>query len=360
MSHLSGKIIIAPVKKVPRLFPSLGIAIPFQPTMSDQKSLLAGLCDIIERVEKRIKNRYSRHYSNNVVKRLKELLGNLNFTTHRKSIALLLSPNREKIFYLAFPVFPFVLLRKSVSLLDLIPAKQKEICFYLVVLTKSSIVFYQYRDGQVAKVYEQDYTGFTSLASNWKESFQKASVNLQLLNRGQRRPVFVTGKKQAIHLFLNAYPFSEIIFKKFRPGAPNTEQAIEALVSKMVITVARWQPKFMLGQVRLAQQTGTLVADLENVLPLLSKSENGLLLIDKRLQQQIQRLKPTAIISSKKIDLIHQIEYFLERGNQMEITKPGLLKKWGGIVLLPAKITEITTRLSSGLLSEDAKAETLF
>jgi hypothetical protein len=58
------------------------------------------------------------------------------------------------------------------------------------------------------------------------------------------------------------------------------------------------------------------------------------LLLDKNFKRQLHKSGRLNAIFHKSDELMNQIERFLTRGNCMDITEPGLLEKFGGIVLL--------------------------
>ncbi len=84
----------------------------------------------------------------------------------------------------------------------------------------------------------------------------------------------------------------------------------------------------------IAQKANVLISNTEAVLNALSHSADGLLLLDKRLKRQLYKSRRVNALFNTGDELMNQVERFLTRGNRIEITETGLLKNFGGIVLL--------------------------
>ncbi len=90
----------------------------------------------------------------------------------------------------------------------------------------------------------------------------------------------------------------------------------------------------MKGQITIAKRFQNLFSHLESVIKALKHSDDGLLLIDSFMKEEIHKtlLNETLFEATKK--LTDEIEKFLARGNRIEITEGGLLENFGGIALI--------------------------
>ena len=323
--HIVKKKISRPGK----VFSSLGLAIPFQPSMWDEKYIQSVWKNAIEIVKTKLKGRYSDGCTNTILTRLEGLFTKLNFNTHRKSLAVILTPAEEKVIYLSFPVKPVVFLGKSVSLLDLAANMQPEADFYYFVLNEGSVSLYDYNDKQLRKVYEQNNE---SCPVNL---FKNASNVTELLNSKNEKPVFVTGSPNMVEEFCNCSSYSKRFFRLLYHSSPFSNKITQSLVNDITVHWSYWQSKFIKGKILIAQKAGTLIFNIDAVLKALGKCADGLLLVDKYLKHQLQKSKIANNIFHSATELLFQLEKFLVRGNRIEITETGLLKDMGGIVLLP-------------------------
>ncbi len=308
---------------------SMGFVIPFQPCMWDEKTVQSTWDNTMQLVRTKLKSRYREACTDKVLSRLEKLFTKLNFNTHRKSLAVIFTPDEEKLIYLNFPVKSVLYFSKSISLLDLAANMQQEADFYYLVLNEGSASLYDYNNKQLRKVYEQ--TNETCPVN----LFKNAAAAISLLNSKNEKPVFVTGSPNLVEGFSNSTYYPEHCFTFLYHAAPFSNVIIQSLVKEITHHWSYWQSKFIADRILLAQKANVLVTKTEAVLQALRKSTDGLLLIDKRLKQKLQKTARTGnAIFQKADELIVQIEKFLTRGNHIEITETGLLKDVGGIVLL--------------------------
>lgn len=343
------------ITKLRPVFSSLVLVIPFQPSMWDENSIQSVLSYTMEIVQTKMKGRYSDECSNKVLARLEKLFAQLNFNTHRKSLAVMLTPGEEKAIYLSFPVKPIVFFNESVSLLDFVSNIKQEADFYYLVLNKGSASLYDYNNKHIGKVYEQNNV------ANALNLYKNASGVIELLNSKNEKAVFVTGSPNLVERFCNSAYYSKNYFTLLYDAAPFSDEIIQTLVKEITCHWRYWQSKFIAGRVMLAQKANSLISNTETVLQALRKSADGLLLMDKHFKHQLQKSYRTgSVVFQKAGELISQIEKFLTRGNRIEITETGLLKDLGGIVLLPDTLPGVSGVLSCSRHSEIAGGGNLF
>jgi hypothetical protein len=106
---------------------------PFEPKMSLKTELTYKLLMAADKIEKELRANYPEEKVETVIKKLRQQIANLNFTTHKKSIALFVSPLIEKVYYLDIPVEEKIIIDESFEIRDLIYCK-KQIHKYLLVI----------------------------------------------------------------------------------------------------------------------------------------------------------------------------------------------------------------------------------
>ncbi len=314
--------------KPKQAFSSLGLAIPFQPSMWDEKSIKLVWSNVIEMVKTKLKSRYSEESSSEILSRLEKLFPKLNCNTLRKSLAIILTPAEEKIIYLSFPVKPVIFLNKSVSFLDLAANMQQEADFYHFVFNEDSVSLYDYNKNQLHKIFEQvDESGSVNL-------FKNASAVIKLMNSNCEKPVFVTGRPNKVEGFCKSSSYAKQFFTFLYHSSPFSNELIQSCANEISTHWSYWHSKFTKGKILLAQKAGTYTANIDAVLKALGKCTNGLLLVDKKLKHQLQKSNSAGVYFQLETEFMQQLEKFLARGNRIEITETGLLKDMGGIVLL--------------------------
>lgn len=322
---------LTPVKRKEEagmVLPSLGLVIPFQPSMQKESQIMSLVNYATEAVKTKLSDRYGNGYATNLLARLEKIFCNLNFHSHRKSLAIIITPGEEKIIYLDFHVKPAVFLGKSISLIDLVANSYREPDFMILHLQENNVKLFDANNGKLEKIYEQNHE------TNTADLFKNASGVIELMNVGYEKPVFITGKSNLVNVFYANVSFSEIIFKKSDDEGDVTHHKVQLLESEISHQWNHWESKFLAGRILFAKKVGLLINNIEAVLQVLHKKADGLLLMDKHFKMLLKKPNEGNDIINISKEFINQIEHFLARGNRIEITETGLLKDMGGIVLL--------------------------
>jgi hypothetical protein len=325
--------------KPPKIFSSLGLVIPFQPSMCDDKTVLAELIYTMKMVSKAIREKYSAECADEVLARLGKIFAQLNFSTLRKTIAIILAPANEKIIYLDFVAKPLMFFGKSVSLLNLVTNVPRESDFYFLVFDEGDIRMYEYYNRQLSKVYEYHRAMLNGHTANVIDLYRMIFTQIQLINYGYKKPVFISGKEEEMETFLSKSPFAAIVFKKSNLIMKYPVEIIRLMALEINFQWRSFKSKFIAGRIKLAAKTNTLIGNKGEVMLALRKNRDGVLLLDKRLNKQLQKTKSPALLFNDADELLQEIELFLMRGNTLEITETGLLKDFGGIALLAKENT---------------------
>jgi len=272
--------------------------------------------------------KYSKECIEKIIARLQKIFSNLNFNTHRKGLAIVLTATDEKIIYLNVPVKPVFIFGKSISVLDIVANIKQDPDFYYLVLHKDYTSLYDHTNKQFRKVYEQNNkTCHINL-------FQKISDVIELLNAKNEKPLFVTGSPELIEKFC----CSDYYMQKYIPlqyhKSPFSMPIIQSLVTEISDHWDYWRAKYLKGVVVIAQRTNRIVFHKEAVIRALQTGADGFLLMDKKLKRKLQKSTACDDAFQNIDELMNLIEKFLARGNRLEIVEPGLLKNMGGIALL--------------------------
>ena len=113
--------------------PAVSIILPFEPKMNLKSEISHSLKVAADKVEKQIKDIYPSDMGMLVMQKLRTLINGLNFNTHKKSIAIYVSPLFEKVLYLDIPVEERIIVDDTFEIRDLVYAK-KQLHKYLVLI----------------------------------------------------------------------------------------------------------------------------------------------------------------------------------------------------------------------------------
>lgn len=321
---------------------SLGLSLPFQPSIQDRESIQATLDYSRRVVYSKLKGNYDNAFIKSTLARLEKAFSKLNYNSNRKSVAIIIDQDQEKLIYPNFTVKPFIFFDKDISLLDLVANSYHKFKFYLLFLNEHhSVLFESYKD-QVHKVYEPKLdNGFEDDSL----TLIKRNLNtLNLLDPKNSKPLFITGNPQQVNAFYNNSDSQEIIFKRASVVSDYSDDNIKLLAKEINNKSEYWHSKFFAGKIRLAQKNNTLISNYENVAEALSQNKSGLLLLDQNFKNQfISPLKTNSFFNPGK-RLNEQIEKLIAMGNQIEITEPGFLKDLGGIALIENKLNYVSTQ----------------
>lgn len=142
------------ILQAPHAYPSVSVILPFEPKMNGRSALEHKLKLVMEKVKQQLSSSGSIQ-ERIVIERLEGIIRNLNYSTHKKSIALFASPLLEKIFYLDILVEEKVIIDNSFEIRDLVFSK-KDIHKYLVLVLSS----------QHSKIFIGNTTEFIRIVSN--------------------------------------------------------------------------------------------------------------------------------------------------------------------------------------------------
>ena len=316
---------------------SLGLVLPFNPCMQDEKTVENIVKDAEERVHVLLDRALDPAYADDMFVRVKKLFSKLNYNSHCKSIAVLLTPDEEKVTYLNFPVKPVAYLNKYVFLLELTANADRQPDFYFLIVEQSHVKLYEYQHSQLQIVYATKQESGQNEETNSEIVFKQVLQTIERMNANNQKPVFVTGSPNLVELFYNSPCSSNVLFRHLDNQAPLGEERIKKIVQEIISQWKYWRSKFIINRIMIMRNANILIARIEVVLEALRSSVDGLLLIDKHLKQQLYKSRRANALFYTKDELMNQVERFLTRGNRIEITETGMLKEFGDIVLLPYK-----------------------
>ncbi len=129
--------------------PSVSIALPFEPKMSQRSEWEPSLKAALGKVEKELMAGYSSAVAMSLIKKLQVLISNLNTATHKKSIAIFVSPAVEKVMYMDIQVEEKVVVNAAFRIRDLVNCRKKGIEYLVLLLSARQSKMYRSEGGHL-------------------------------------------------------------------------------------------------------------------------------------------------------------------------------------------------------------------
>jgi hypothetical protein len=314
---------------------SLGLVIPFQPSMADMSTIKGILNYTLEVVQIKLEGTYETGEIKAVIDRLKRIFSKLNYNSHRKSVAIIIEGEEEKVIYLNYSGKPVVYFKDPFSLLDLVADSVRNPEFEILVLNNQGADLYEYFNNSLHKVFAQKEDACLDSKNAEECLLQRISNIIKLVNKKNDKPVFIFSQnEQQTNKFCELFPYKEIVFKINVAEKQDASSTIHLLTKKITSQWGYWQNKLVHGQISIAKKSQSLFIHLASVMKALKQSNDGLLLIDSYMKEEIHKNLEDEKLFVATQNLAGEIEKFLARGNRIEITEGGLLENLGGIALI--------------------------
>lgn len=343
--------------------PAVSIIMPFEPKMTLKAELAHSLKVAAGKVEKELQADYPDDIGQLVIQKLHNIIRELNFNTHKKSIAIYVSPVFEKVLYLDIPVEEKIIVDESFEIRDLVYSK-KQLHKYLLLLLS----------GKESRMYLGNTTTFARIVSNTPESVYayvndvpEKTGNFSDMN--ERKEIvmekFLHHVDNGLDIILNAYHLPLFVlgtdrmlghFKKITKHTRavveyihgNYEEATLPELKKVVEPhVADWKKvmeKDLLNRLDEAEGQKKLAKGIKEVWREAMAHKSRLLVLEKNFMYAAQHganeseiYKPVepynkfSVIRDAVDDLIEKV---LESGGDVEFVDEGVLDKYQHIALV--------------------------
>jgi hypothetical protein len=331
--------------------PAVSILMPFEPKMSSKAEARHRLKLAVGRAEKELMANYTEDSALAIIKKLQNLFQLINFNTHKKSIAIFVSPSIDKIFYLDTYIDEKVVIGESFAIRDLIYSKKQSVDYLVFILSAQS-----------SKIYLGNSSKFTLIKSNQAEATFTLKRDLSekvgqfsdpheekeiLLNRflvlmdedlssilkTYPLPLFVMGAKRVLGHFNKVTKNKRHIIQYIHG---NYEDAGEAEIRQVIRpSLDRWGEKrqtYLIQQIEHAADEKTLSFGFENVKNATSHENDRLLIVERGFvcPDHFSLSHPFYIKDS--IDEV--IESVLLNGGDVEFVDNNILEKFEHIALI--------------------------
>lgn len=323
-------------------FPSVSMFMPFDPKMEKKNKLMFSLSKATDKVVGELRDKYPGEMSVLVIQKLKAIIKNLDFNTHKKSVAIFVSPVFEKVYHLNIDLEEKIIVNESLQIRDIIYSKKQSPQFHILLLSETGGRIYL-NDANSSLWILPDKIA-TGEAQN--ENFlSQVEHSLDIIFRYDRLPVFVMGNENLVHQFGSITKHTGLVleyvhgnFEKF---------SLDDLKKLLKPHITDWQKikqTILLHQLREAADKNKIVFGLKEVRSALINRRTRLLLVEKGYlyntypeDDNVQDDKVARRynkFSNVKIPIDEIIEKILENGGDVELISDGFLKEYNQMALI--------------------------
>jgi hypothetical protein len=115
--------------------PALSITLPIKPHISLKSEMAHTLKIVVDKAERELQQNYPTGQCELIMRKLKELVENMEIPTNKKGLIIYVSPVFEKVLYLDIPVEEKLIVDESFEIRDLVYNAKQAVKFILLVLS---------------------------------------------------------------------------------------------------------------------------------------------------------------------------------------------------------------------------------
>ncbi|MEO8413171.1 MAG: hypothetical protein ABI472_05905 [Ginsengibacter sp.] len=343
--------------------PAISIFMPFEPKMSSKSELKNVLKAAANKVELKLQKSYPDEVCMLVMWKLRAILRELNFNTHKKSIAIYVSPVFEKILYLDIAVEEKIIVDDSFEIRDLVNSK-KQLHKYLILLLsdKESRMYLGNTDSFVKIISDTPERVYASLikvpgkADNFCDTVGRGKIlmdkflhhidtTLNIILKAYHLPLFVLGSDKMIGHFKNCTKHEAAVID-YVPGNydKTTLTQLKEILNPYVNDWKKVREKDLMNQLEKAAGDKKLTFGMGNVWREAMNRNSSLLLVENKYIYDVNKERDDDIhyketkhydeFSYIKDAVDDIIEKVLESGGDVEFADANLLKNYHHIALV--------------------------
>jgi flagellin-specific chaperone FliS len=343
-------------------FPCVSIILPFEPKMNLKSHLQLTLKIAVQKVRNELMSNYTIEKVNSIMHRLQDIISNLDYRTYKRSIAIFLSPQLQKVYYLDVLVNEKIVVDESFEIRDLVYNKKEQQKFLLLVLSAGGTRIYLGNFGKLVRIISNIPDRMEAFKKDLPEktgNFSDPSYkNEVLLDK------FLRHTDAGLGIILKVYPLplfvmgDERILGHFRELSRNVKYVIDYVHGDLVHAsemelrkaiqpyIADWnrvRQNDLLNQLELAQGDDKLVSGITKVWEEAMHKRGRILVVEKNYMVPARKLNnhildvddPQVDEGSYIKDAVDDIiEKVLEMGGDVEFVEDGLLEEYDRIALI--------------------------
>ncbi|HEY6899487.1 MAG TPA: hypothetical protein VI233_02545 [Puia sp.] len=304
--------------------PSVVILTSFEPKMKAKQELESGLKLLLEQAGQRLMAIHSSDEAMPVIRRLQFLVRKLDYSTHRRAVAVFVSADVEKVCYLDMEVETRVFIDENISVSDLAGYRRPNRDFLVLAI-----------DSRQSRMYLSQGGGLRLIKSNAPQTGTTEHKFLYQMDHGLDAvlklyplPVFVVGP-ETVAAHFNSITRNNSSIASYLHGSVDEAAARELLeyVKPELADFGQIGERVVAQQVEEAAVRGRLVQGIQAVARAAGSRNGRLLVIENEDSPRESRFYKNGLIDEIA-------EKVLISGGEIEVVKNGVLKDYEHIVLL--------------------------
>ena len=346
-----------------KYLPAISVILPFEPRINPKAELEYRVKMALRKVEQQLLETYPAEKALPVLHRLTQLLNTLNYYSHKKGIAIFLSPVIEKLFYLDVPVTEKIVIDESFEIRDLVYARKQMKQYLVLVLHANKATMYLGNGAELhliksnhADHFSIDEKDLSEKVANFTDPESREEI---LLNK------FLHQMDQGLSVILKSYPLpvfilgTERVFDHFKKITKNEKAIVQfihgngetATESNIMEGIApfidNWQKVKeldLLHQLEKARDVKKLAIGINEVWNMAEHKNCRLLVVEKDFMYSARKdSSPDEIYSVDQFsesvfyikDAVDDVmQKILEGGGDVEFVDNNVLEKYGRIALI--------------------------
>jgi hypothetical protein len=348
------------VIKRPKSQPFVSLLLPFDPKMTSKSSIESRLKIILDEVRHELFAHYDFDAAIEVSQKLKTILNSLEYSTHKRSIVVLVSSEEQKVYYLDIPVMEKIIVDNSFRIRQLIQHKKDDKEYLLLTLSQKQSIIYRGKGDTLTQI-------VLNVASKKeieeRNLIEKVTIALETcLRREALLKKFIKSIDNGLYFILNAFPLSVFIlstketmacFQQITQNKPfitdyvygnfenASEDEIEAAVQPYISNWKKVKEMYLVNQLEYARDTGKLEIGIQQVWKAATRKNGRLLVVENSYECQailgngLLRYAEEAKNNTYTKDAVEDtIEKVLADGGDVAFVSDGALRDYMRIALI--------------------------
>jgi hypothetical protein len=327
--------------------PAISTIQPFEPKMSGSNALVQSLKTAARKIEKELLGDYPSGVVLLMMQKLNNIFRRLNYNTHKKSIAIYLSPVYEKVLYLDIAVEEKITVDDSFEIRDLVYCKKQSHGYLLLQLSgRENRIYLGSSTGLVKIVSGTSGSGYPSPKKTLLHNLlQQLDNTLHIILQAYPLPLFVIGPGNLLGPFREISKHSHAVVEYIHGdycGA--TEKELNTALRPHIADWNKVIQKDLRNQLNVAASAGKLVTGMDAVRRDAAAGKGRLLLVEKKIMYTVEDGDSKNIYSKATTPVNHYsctrntvddtIEKVLENGGDVEFTDQDFLQTHDYIALI--------------------------
>ena len=343
--------------------PAVSIILPFEPKMALKSVLTQSLKIATDRIERELKENYPGETATLVIKKLRSIISNLSFNTHKKSIAIFISPVFEKVLYLDIDVEEKIVIGDSFEIRDLVLSKKQTREYLVLVMSGKKSNMFRGKGRELVKIISNGSSSVHAFVNDPPErvanfsdpSDRKEQIlnkllhaidnSLHLVLNAYHLPLFVLGPEKVIGHFKSLTKSAHVVIEYIHGNYDDA--STEQLKKILEPHIEQWEKvreKDLLNRLEDAAGKKQLVIGMRDVWKAATGKKGRLLIVEKDYIFAAQNggtknviympATPYNQFSNIKDGVDDVIEKVLESGGDVEFVEKDMLIDYHHIALI--------------------------